>query len=117
MPIQYYYIKTKADGYKGDIRETYINHRKNHLRIGLVATEKKIDSATAQAMPQDSIGATTTVAPDSTWLPAACRPNNLVFLMEVSSSLAKEEKLALMKASIVQLAKVLRPPDQIHLLV
>jgi Ca-activated chloride channel homolog len=119
MPIQYYYIKTTAEGYKSDIRETYINHRKNQLRIGLTPIAKPSPPIPAPELeiPSDTAAVDLAVKADSTLLPASCLPNNIVFLLDVSSSMSKDEKLELMKASIVELSKVLRPQDQITLMV
>lgn len=117
MPIQYYYIKTSAEGYNSDFRETYINHRKNYLRIGLTAKEKTLENPPAIALEPDTAQIASTPLTDSNLLPMECRPNNIVFLMDVSSSMSKDEKLELMKASIVQLSKALRPQDQITLMI
>lgn len=114
LPIQYYYIKTSAKGYRPDIRESYINHRKNYLRIALIADESSKPPLT-EIQLTDSVQLPETT--DPSLLPAACVPNNIVFLLDVSSSMAKEEKLELMKASIIELSKVLRPQDQITLMV
>lgn len=41
------------------------------------------------------------------------RPNNIVFLVDVSSSMNQGGKLDLLKASMIELAKILRPVDKI----
>lgn len=41
------------------------------------------------------------------------KPNNIVFLVDVSSSMNQAGKLDLLKASMIELAKILRPVDKI----
>jgi von Willebrand factor type A domain len=113
LPVHYYYIKASAEGYKSQLLETYINHRKDHLRLELEPIEKAV------ALPRDTV-ADIPIAPvqlDTNLLSASFLPNNVLFLMDVSASMAKEEKLELMKTSINELARVLRPEDQITLMI
>jgi Ca-activated chloride channel homolog len=122
MPIFYYYIKASAPGYEVAYREQYINLHNNRLQMELkplpplAATPPiKIDTLPAPVAPIDSTALA--VPPiDPILLHPSLASNNVVFLLDISSSMAKDEKMALMKASIHELSKVLRPQDQIALL-
>jgi hypothetical protein len=125
MPIDYYYIKVAAEGYKSSISETYINHRKNYLHFELEPLRiASIPRDTIIFSPRDTTETKviTSISPsvtmeDSVLLSKAFAPNNVLFLMDVSASMAREEKLQLMQASIRELSRVLRPEDQITLMV
>jgi Ca-activated chloride channel family protein len=68
----------------------------------------------AEVMPVDS--AIILPAIDPTLLDPSLRPNNIVFLLDVSSSMAQGDKLELLKTSLLELSKVLRPIDQVTLI-
>jgi Mg-chelatase subunit ChlD len=125
MPIDYYYIKVAAEGYKSSISETYINHRKNYLNFELEPLRvASIPKDTLAKMSKDTLVtavdlriAQSVPIEDTLLLSKAFAPNNVLFLMDVSASMAREEKLQLMQASIRELSRVLRPEDQITLMV
>lgn len=57
------------------------------------------------------------VEPENSVLPlSAFKPNNLVFLVDVSTSMKKDGKLDLLKIAMVELLDVLRPVDRFSLI-
>lgn len=124
VPIGFYEIIAEKKGYNRGSLQSYINKRNNNFTIELernkdwketpeIKHEPK-DSIVAEVIPVDSAVILPTI--DPTLLDPSLRPNNIVFLLDVSSSMAQGDKLELLKTSLLELSKVLRPIDQVTLI-
>jgi len=120
IPIAYYEIAVSHKNYLPKQINTYINHRNAYFRFELerlpesvTAQEEKRDSITVEMPDVVEIAATTVseIMPEDRF-----KPNNVVFLLDVSQSMSQGDKLALMKGALTQLARVLRSVDKITLI-
>ena len=133
IPLGLYYVITSADGYKTDEADIYLNRSRREVRIKLIPLEKREDPIpeAAATIPATAIEAepvsgeplvaelaeTTVVAK----LPAGFSPdnyaaNNIVFLIDVSGSMRQLGRLDLLKASMLELIKILREIDRVSIL-
>ncbi len=116
MPIGYYSIKASCEGYESKTIESYINHSKAFLKIALKPLKKDIEPEKVVEIPEPVL---VTEAPSDS---GAVLPvdqyyaNNVVFLLDISSSMSHSNKLELMKGALAELTKVLRPIDKITLI-
>lgn len=117
IPIAYYSINAKAAGFEDAVKNTYINNRNS--RFTILLTPLKID-------PEDSVVPTATTDTTSSESAVAVinsallpeelyKPNNIVFLLDISGSMTQSDKMQLMKGALLELVQLLRPVDQIAL--
>jgi hypothetical protein len=116
MPIGYYSIKASCEGYESKTIESYINHNKAYLKIALKPIEKqnepeKVVEISETVLILDTPSDSGAVLPINQY-----NANNVVFLLDISSSMAHSNKLELMKGALAQLTGVLRPIDKITLI-
>jgi Ca-activated chloride channel homolog len=129
VPISYYYLLADAAGYFPDDTATYINRRSNYFEFFL--EPKIIEEPLVVEIPQPTIETTEPPAPIITSpvsekpvkpisadgkLNVALRPNNVVFLVDISESMAKQGKLDVLKNAMYNLFDVLRPNDKISIM-
>lgn len=107
IPISYYHIMAQHPGYYSASTDSYINHRKAYFKFELVRDSSKV----VEDEPEDTL--TALVRVDTLMLDERYRLNNLVFLLDVSSSMAKGQKLSYMQSAISELAQALREGDQL----
>lgn len=116
IPIGFYQVIAKHEEYVDGTYIGYINHA--HSRIVIRLKKKKI----SLPMPDEIVPIVDTVVGNEIplrdeILPSALfKPNNVVLLLDVSSSMAKGDKLELMKLALLQLSNALRPQDKITLI-
>jgi Mg-chelatase subunit ChlD len=116
MPIGYYSIKASSEGYESRTIESYINHNKAYLKIALNPTEKPVEKEKEVEIPEPVI-ITETLSDSTAVLPInQYNANNIVFLLDISSSMSHSNKLELMKGALAELTKALRPIDKITLI-
>ncbi|MFM7730863.1 MAG: VWA domain-containing protein [Flavobacteriales bacterium] len=106
IPISYYHIMAQHPGYYSASTDSYINHRKAYFKFELVRDSTKV----IEEVLVDTL--TVTDRSDTLLLDERYRMNNLVFLLDVSSSMAKGQKLKYMQAAMSELVHVLREGDQ-----
>jgi len=118
IPIAYYSIIVMAKGYEPETKNTYINNRNSRFTFLLTPVETLPKEELAQAIRQDSVSKDLMVAEQlfSELLPENLyKPNNIVFLLDISGSMTQSDKLPLMKGALTELVTLLRPIDQIAL--
>ena len=124
VPIGFYEIIAEKKGYNKGSIQSYINKRNNNFVIELERNKDWKETPEVKPEPKDSIviippaldSITAEVPTDPNLLDASLRPNNVVFLLDVSSSMAQGDKLELLKTALSELSKVLRPQDQVTLI-
>jgi len=122
VPIGFYEIIAEKKGYNKGSIQSYINKRNNNFVIELERNKDWKETPETKPEPKDSVvvevrqDSVLEVIQDPTLLDASLRPNNVVFLLDVSSSMAQGDKLELLKTSLSELSKVLRPIDQVTLI-
>lgn len=126
IPIGYYQLVASHKDYFPQSVVSYVNPRKSYFKFELeripeaiaetpkeIVDEEKHDEIITSDSPQP----TQTTAVYSDVLPEdKFKPNNIVFLLDVSGSMSQGNKLELMKGTLRQLTKVLRPSDKITLI-
>ena len=115
IPIGYYSIEVSHQEYEGSTIESYINHQKAYFKFRLKKTTE-IEHSTpevilAESPPIKGVEQDEMLLDTDLYL-----PNNVVFLLDVSSSMLQGEKLALMKGALEELTDVLRSQDKITLI-
>lgn len=118
IPIGYYQVIATHPDYAPGEYLGYINHSHSRIVIRLKQTHKPeviVPLPEVVSLPEPM--KEDTVSEKSAMLPTdRFKPNNVVLLLDVSSSMAKGEKLELMKLALNQLALALRPQDKITLI-
>ncbi|MBI1265976.1 MAG: VWA domain-containing protein [Cryomorphaceae bacterium] len=129
VPISYYFLLADAEGYFPDDTATYINRRSNYFEFFL--EPKTIEEPLAIEIPQPKEETTEprvpTIPPPAAEIPVdaiaadgklnnTLRPNNVVFLVDISESMAKQGKLDVLKNAMNNLFEVLRPNDKISIM-
>lgn len=126
VPISYYFLLADAEGYLPDDTATYINRKSNYFELYLEpkTTEKELvvgipdppinpaTPAIAASEIEKPLNATTADGK----LANHMRPNNVVFLVDISESMAKQGKLDVLKNSMYSLFDVLRSNDKISVM-
>lgn len=120
-----YTVRVALDGYETRYEEFYLDRRTLILTFEL----KPLAQETAETIPDPLPDSIPALSPKVTPLPTASdsldpkllshslyKPNNIVFLLDVSSSMRSSDKLPLLKASIKRLVAVLRSYDRISLI-
>ncbi|MDP4828439.1 MAG: VWA domain-containing protein [Flavobacteriales bacterium] len=128
VPISYYYLLADAEGYFPDDTATYINRRSNYFEFFL--EPRIIEEPLVVEIPQPTIEPIEPSQPIITTpaekpvnpisadgkLDNTLRPNNVVFLVDISESMAKQGKLDVLKNAMYNLFEVLRPNDKISIM-
>ncbi|MFM1933100.1 MAG: hypothetical protein RL226_2403, partial [Bacteroidota bacterium] len=125
VPISYYYILADAPGFSPADTSSYVNRRNNYFELFLRPDETFVQ------VPEEVAPIDPTVPPvesvvivDPQKLPlvehgkltTAVPPNNLVFLVDVSESMAKQGKLDILKNAMYSLSSALRENDRVSVL-
>ncbi|MFZ5553945.1 MAG: VWA domain-containing protein, partial [Bacteroidota bacterium] len=147
IPLGYYYFVTSADEYYTNEFDAFVNNRNNELLIELAPKIKthpdpieqyeelvfSVNPSSAQkdtvvnSVPQNKDSIKEINQPSTFNLPPSkdttqseneiYAHNNLVFLIDISSSMMAEGKLDLLKASMIELTKMLDANDRIAIVV
>ncbi len=130
IPLGLYYLVTNAKDYYPNERAKYLNKRNDSVIIylnkdeSIIVTEKpdeiieiKTDSSIIVSIPPDTINTPTetkdTAVTEDTLVEYYQAPNNIVFLLDVSSSMNHNGKLDLLKNSMIEMTHTLRSVDKI----
>lgn len=131
--LGYYYFIAEHEDYNSNELGTYINRKNNLVVIPLSRKEEIIAEVPDEEKPIENIEepVETNEEPNPTveetpvdenyvekypdFPLALYKPNNIVFLLDVSSSMNFGGKIDLLKASMIELSKILRPIDKITL--
>lgn len=125
IPIGYYQVIASHADYISGEYIGYINHSHSRVIIRLKKKEKPSAKSDTLLVPiatveEDKPILVTTndslISKDELLPSDRFRPNNVVLLLDVSSSMAKDDKLDLMKLALKQLVAALRPQDKITLI-
>lgn len=110
IDIAYYSIEANAKGYQKQKIYSYINSKNNRFRFELSKDPNApVETIEDIAILTDSVE---TVLDESSALPESLfKPNNIVFLVDVSTSMSTGNKMELAKLAMNSLASVLRPID------
>ncbi len=113
IPIGYYGIEATHPDYFSSGLMSYINHRNAYFKIELERKNVELPpmiESTVDTMQVEVVGEIQ-LMPDEDF-----RPNNVVYLLDISSSMLQGDKLELMKSSLIQMSKALRKQDKITLI-
>lgn len=129
VPIGYYQLVASHKDYFPQSVVSYVNLRKSYFKFELeripeAIVEKPVEEKKEEPKSDEVIIITggvpepvqssivySEVLPEDKY-----KPNNIVFLLDVSGSMNQGDKLELMKGTLKQLTKVLRPSDKITLI-
>lgn len=140
VPIDHYAISAKMKGYGKFEMASYINRRNKVFTLELLKGEnshtlvvrpgdfKKEQEATAETVVVEEQEETVDIMPaveeavvspiqedSDDFSIEEFKPNNVVFLIDVSTSMRKEERMELLKSSMVELTEMLRPDDRLSI--
>ena len=111
-----YIIQVDGEQYNPFQTDKYFNKDKNTILIKL--SRKEIEETPEEVAPKPPIQEI--VKSQNTQYPLLpedeYKPNNIVFLMDVSGSMRKEEKIEIMKEGMLELLQILRPIDKFSLI-
>jgi len=126
IPLGLYYVVTRAEGYKTHESSAYLNRSRKVVEIALTPLEKteevplpdtpKESIAVAPPIEEKSEPVVAIETDPSDFSPEKYAANNIVFLIDVSGSMRKEGRLDLLKASMLELVKILRDIDKVSIL-
>lgn len=121
VPIGFYELIAEKKGYNKGSLQGYINKRNNRFVIELERNsdwkEPELPLQPIVALEkEDSIFSPIPEKIDAALLDPSLKSNNIVFLLDVSSSMAQADKLQLLKTALSELTQVLRPQDQLTLI-
>ena len=133
IPLGLYYVIAEKEGYKTYEKLCYVNSKNNALTIPLIPikTIALVENSTTiidntlpveKAIPQ--IDSFINIAEEEIILTNYTKefneinyqPNNIVFLLDVSTSMKYNGKLELLKSSMQELTKMLRPIDKVTII-
>jgi Ca-activated chloride channel family protein len=119
------YFYASHDGYLPAELGTYINFNRNTVVLKLKKGETPlppVDTSIVLIVPEPSTPIVTVELPPSftdldkdNFDPKHFKPVNVVFVLDISSSMKQADKMELMKYSLSQLTSMLRPEDRITL--
>ncbi|MBL4704882.1 MAG: VWA domain-containing protein [Flavobacteriales bacterium] len=125
VPLGLYYLVFKADDYEGVEFSSYVNRNNNYILAELIklvpvevdTTEEIIVLTPPDTVPEDLpdlVLIDTVLEVDSSDFSVnKFAANNIVFCVDISSSMKYIGKLDLLKASMIELTNMLRPIDNI----
>ncbi len=127
LPIDFYIIKATKEGYRNYSLESYINRRSHNFLLEMIPEEMGADvplrTETKEGL-NDKVANVKAIAVETNLEPTAdssefsiteFKANNVVFLIDVSTSMRQENRIDILKANMISLAEMLRPEDVISL--
>jgi Ca-activated chloride channel family protein len=116
IPIGYYELLASHKDYLPQSTISYVNNRKSYFLFELQPIKNEIVEEINEIKEWPKT-VTDTLTISSNDLPENLyKDNNIVFLLDVSSSMKIGDKMALMKGSLLELTKALRATDKITLI-
>jgi len=129
VDLGFYYFVVKKEGYATEEFTKYINKQNNHVLVELQRTQKPIENNQEEEVivqveeekqitpPLPQQDSALTISNSEEKYPnfplSKYKPNNIVFLIDVSSSMKYTGKLDLLKASMIEMTNLLRDVDNI----
>ncbi len=122
--INYYVVLAEHPGYKSRSAGKHLNPKNRQITILLPATEEQkiVPIKDTVVIVQKEISPTTTPPPappavkEGDLTLSAYKKNNIVFLIDKSSSMNKPDCMPLLQQAMTQLAKMARPEDRITII-
>jgi len=135
--LSYYRMVASADGYEEDIESSYVNSKKNEFTFflhPLIAPEEITSTVPEQTIPDTeeevltiNINDEDVIEEEQTteemdkeenekFSSKEYKSNNIVFLMDVSTSMKREDRLIMLKTAMNSLTDMLRTDDVITLI-
>ncbi len=133
--IGLFFVYTEAKGYKSKSIEHYFNPRRKEITIGLVPLKKEFviaeieiddkaltiikkpgESITKEVFKYTSTGFPTANEENLEFPISKYGENNIVFLIDISSSMRGKDRLDLLKESMIQLTYMLRSVDKVTII-
>jgi len=125
VPIDFYSIKVIRDEYSQFRQDNYINKRSRRFTLRLMKNEPPplvIDSAIVEVpvvhaeeiLVEEEIIVEVPSEPSEFAL-TEFKPNNVVFLIDVSTSMRHSDRIEVLKSAMIELAEMLRPDDIISI--
>lgn len=113
----YYIVMAEHTGYKSRTNAKHINPKNNKIIIALPPLEKQIVTAVKDSIPALKKDSTTPLPVTRTNFSLAdYKKNNIVFLIDKSSSMNKPDCMPLVQKSMTELAKMARAEDRISII-
>ena len=134
LEIGYYYFIASNEAYISNELGAYVNRKNNIITIPLVKKKVEevfvenveiLDPILPEEIEENEVVTIEETGPEVKEIVEETeelypefslkdyRPNNIVFLVDVSSSMNQSGKLDLLKASMIEMTKMLRPVDKI----
>ncbi len=107
--IGFYDLIVQKKGYKKESKESYVNNANSRFIFYLERDESYVEPEVVQEPKEEEIA----VRDTSAFSVDRFKPNNVVFLLDISGSMGVGDKLSLMKLSLVELLGILRPVDRV----
>lgn len=133
--IGLFFVYTEVQGYKSKSIEHYFNPRRKEITIGLVPIKKEVliteieidekslpdietsnESITKEVFKYTPTDFPTEKEENVEFPLSKYEENNIVFLIDVSSSMRGKDRLDLLKASMIQLTYMLRSVDKVTII-
>ena len=140
VPLSYYSMLGRAEGYSSSRKEGYINRRNRYFIFALDPLEKEetietneeeiaivekqeeesivVDKETEQTenKKEEIIQKLEPKEDNPDFSLNTYSKNNVVFLIDVSTSMKREERLEILKSSMIELLDMLRPEDRLSII-
>lgn len=107
--IGFYDLIVQKKGYKKESKQSYVNNANSRFIFYLERDESYVEPEVVQEPKEEEIA----VRDTSAFSVDRFKPNNVVFLLDISGSMGVGDKLSLMKLSLVELLGILRPVDRV----
>ncbi|MEZ5173970.1 MAG: VWA domain-containing protein [Bacteroidia bacterium] len=117
LPVDLYAVEIEAPGYKSQHREFYMG-ASGMRSVYTLEPEKKapVPEVTIQRPPDEPRASSEPPPPAGELDENLYKPNNLIFLVDISGSMREPQKLPLLKQSVFTLLEPIRPIDKISVI-
>lgn len=117
IPVDLYAVQIEAPGYKSQQREFYLGASGMRSVYTLVPEKKApVPEVTVQRPPDEPRASSEPPQPAGELDENLYKPNNLIFLVDISGSMREPQKLPLLKQSVFTLLEPIRPIDKISVI-
>ncbi len=130
IPIGLYYIIIEKEGFQDYEKLCYVNRKNSSFTFSMTSLlehenttihSSLIDSSLKENNIKEENNSATTLSTNQSFNKIEFNsenylPNNIVFLLDVSTSMKYNGKLELLKASMQELAKLIRPSDKVTII-
>jgi Mg-chelatase subunit ChlD len=107
--IGFYDLIVSKKGYKKESKQSYVNNANSRFIFYLERDENYVEpEVEITQQPEEEI-----IRDTSAFSVDQFKPNNVVFLLDISGSMGVGDKLSLMKLSLIELLGILRPVDRL----